>query len=289
MATFNFKAIGTTWKIDIFETISSERGADVYNQIMDRIEVFDKDYSRFRSDSLVTEISKRSDTYRLPDDAELMMELYRDLYERTGGLVTPLIGQLISDAGYDAQYSLKQKGALKKAPRWEDVLTYEYPNLTVNEPVLLDFGAAGKGYLVDIVGGILTDNGITRFCIDAGGDILVRNTEPVRVGLENPDDPSQVIGVYEITEGSICGSAGNRRVWGDFTHIINPETLSSPRDIIAVWVIAKTAILADALATCLFFVPAQTFTNEYHFQYILIRSDHSVEYSKDFKGEIFVG
>ena len=105
MAQFNFKAIGTTWKIDIYEKFSDE----ILSHIMARIELFDKAYSRFREDSLVTEISKSAGNFTLPDDAKLMMDLYRDLYVRTDGLVTPLIGQLISDAGYDAKYSLKAK------------------------------------------------------------------------------------------------------------------------------------------------------------------------------------
>ena len=296
MATFDFKAIGTTWKIDIFDSsilLTSEREKNLYQKVLDRIDIFDRNYSRFRNDSLVTEISKKAGTYTLPDDAKLMMELYFDIYKRTNGLVTPLIGQLISDAGYDAVYSLKQKGQLSQPPRWEDVLIYEYPKLTVNQPVLLDFGAAGKGYLVDIVGELLEACGINHFCIDAGGDILVhtpdsdKKVKPIRIGLEHPDDPTQAIGVYEMNNGSICGSAGNRRVWGDFTHIINPHTLSSPREISAVWVIAKTAIVADALATCLFFVSPDVLVSEYDFQYVIVRNDHSVETSLNFTGEIF--
>jgi thiamine biosynthesis lipoprotein len=152
----------------------------------------------------------------------------------------------------------------------------------------LDFGAAGKGYLIDLVAKVLKENGVVKYCINAGGDILYQNDMPIRVGLENPANTEQVIGVCTLAHGSICGSAGNRRAWGDFTHIINPKTLSSPRNILAVWVCAKTAIVADALATCLFFVPAETLTDTYQFEYVIVRDDFSLEKSAHFPGELFV-
>jgi thiamine biosynthesis lipoprotein len=216
-----------------------------------------------------------------------MLSLYRDLYLRTDGLVTPLVGNLISDAGYDAQYSLKQKKKLEIPPAWDEAMDYQHPTLLIKKPVLLDFGAAGKGYLVDLVGKVLEENNINEYCIDAGGDILFKGGKPIRIGLEDPENTEKVIGVGILENGSICGSAGNRRKWGNFTHIINPKTLTSPTEIIAVWVMAETALLADALATCLFFVKAHTLADAYKFEYIIIYSDRSLEKSPNFQGEVF--
>jgi len=111
---------------------------------------------------------------------------------------------------------------------------------------------------------------------------------PIRVGLENPENTEQVVGVYTLQNGSICGSAGNRRAWGDFTHIMNPKTLDSQREILAVWVIAKTALLADSLATCLFFTKANLLLKNYDFEYVLVRNDYSIEKSENFSGELFI-
>ena len=287
MTEFVFEAIGTKWHIDISKKLSPPEESKIFIMIKDRIDIFDKTYSRFRADSLVTRMSKEDGSFVLPEDALLMLTLYRELYVRTGGLVTPLVGNLISDAGYDAQYSLKQKKKLVKSPQWDETIEYKHPTLMIKKPVILDFGAAGKGYLVDLVGEVLENNGIKDYCIDAGGDILYKGKTPIRIGLEDPDDVKKVIGVGILEGGSICGSAGNRRKWGDFTHIINPKTLKSPTDIIAVWVMAKTALLADALATCLFFVPANTLVDAYKFEYVIIHSDRSLEKSAGFSGEIF--
>ena len=287
MAKFTFEAIGTTWNIDIFQSLSADDEQLLLTRIQDRIEIFDKNYSRFRSDSLVTKMAKEAGVYTVPADAERLFSIYRDLYIRTNGFFTPFVGTLLADAGYDAQYSLQQKKTLEIPPAWENVMTYTHPYLTVKEPTLLDFGAGGKGYLIDIVATVLEENTISKYCINAGGDILYKNTEPIRIGLENPEDSKQVIGVYMLYTGSICGSAGNRRSWGNFTHIINPKTLISPTEIIAVWVVAENALLADALTTCLFFVEASTLLSVYTFEYLIIKKDHSIEKSRNFSAELF--
>lgn len=287
MTQFTFDGIGTKWVIDIYKKLSERKEGELLSKIKARVSVFDKAYSRFREDSLVTKMSRETGTFLLPEDAELIMKLYKDLYDLTGGLVTPLVGNLISDAGYDAKYSLKQKGEFAPVPAWDEVMEYIKPHLHIKKPVILDFGAAGKGYLVDLVGKVLEENGVFEYCIDAGGDILHKGSVPIRIGLENPENIKEVVGVYTLQNGSICGSAGNRRVWGNFTHIFNPKTLKSQKSILAVWVVAKTAIVADALATCLFFVPASTLTKSYDFEYLLIHNDRSVEKSANFSDEIF--
>lgn len=287
MTQFNFEGIGTKWQIDIYEEISPAKESALLSHIRNRIEIFDKNYSRFRDDSLVMQMAKIAGDFVLPADAEKMFALYHDLYKITGGLFTPFVGDMLADAGYDERYTLRQKKELIKAPAWEEVMEYEFPNLKIKKPAILDFGAGGKGYLVDLVGQVLEENGIQAYCIDAGGDILHKNKTAIRVGLENPENTSEVVGIYELQNKSICGSAGNRRAWGDFTHILNPKTGESPRNILAVWVVADTALLADALATCLFFVPATTLS-QYVFEYVLIYADHKLEKSPNFQGEMFV-
>jgi len=290
MAQFKFVAIGTSWQIDIYDALSPHDEEKILKTIKDRIEEFEQTYSRFRDDSLISKISREGGEYILPDDAEPMLSLYRELYALTDGLVTPLIGGLISDAGYDANYTLVPKQNLKSPPSWDDVMAYKHPVLSVKKPVSLDFGAAGKGYLIDLVGKLLEENSIKGYCIDAGGDILrkAKDNKPMRIGLENPQNTTEAVGVYELTNGSICGSAGSRRAWGNFTHIINPKTQTSPRDIIAVWVMADSALLADALTTCLFFVPAAKIREAYKFEYVLLNKDYSVEKSEGFSGELFL-
>jgi thiamine biosynthesis lipoprotein len=274
-------------QIDIFDELNDAEQTDIIQKICVRIAEFDKNYSRFRGDSLVSTMAKQAGEYVMPDDAPPLFDLYETLYRLTDGAVTPLIGQVLVDAGYDASYSLKS-GEVHTPPRYEEVISYAHPKLILKQPALLDFGAAGKGYLIDIVGDLLKREGVLNFSIDAGGDILHSRTKPaLRVGLENPFDAKQVVGVAELGKGSICGSAGNRRVWGKYHHIINPHTLTSPQDIVAVWAIADTALVADGLTTALFFTSPDILRKAYSFEYALLRSDMSLESSSGFPAEFF--
>jgi thiamine biosynthesis lipoprotein len=291
-----FEAIGTAWAVDIYEPIALDQATRLEAAVRARIDVFDQHYSRFRPDSLITAMATTAGRYELPDDAEPLFDLYRELYDRTAGAVTPLIGQTLSDAGYDATYTLgrQRRPQLTPPPRWDEVLTYEYPRLTLERPALLDLGAAGKGYLVDLVCALLEQRfGLTAYCVDAGGDLRYHHpaaaaAPPLRVGLEHPEDATQVIGVAELPSGtSLCGSGTNRRAWGEYHHIMSPHTLDSPRHLLAVWTVASTTLLADALTTALFLVDAATLTSYYDFEYALVGADHSLEHSPGFPAAFF--
>lgn len=288
MRTLEFEAIGTHWCIDILQDISPGHWTELSESIHERIDRFDRDYSRFRADSLVTAMSQSAGEYRLPPDAKPMFDLYRELYDISNGSVTPMIGNTLADAGYDAEYSFRSKD-LRTPPSWDDTLIYAYPSLTIKKPVLLDFGAAGKGYLIDIVASLINNTGVNSYCVDAGGDIAYQHerSSPMRVGLEHPADSKKVIGVVPLSNQCIAGSAGNRRRWGTFHHLIDPTTLTSPEHIWAVWTIADSAKLADAMSTAIYFVPVEILKKRYNFEYLIMYPDSTVAHSDGFTHEIY--
>ena len=131
---FTFTAIGTSWHISLEEELALTKKNAILKAVQDRIGVFDETYSRFRQDSLISKIASQAGEYILPADAKLLFDLYFKLYKLTNGLMTPLVGQVLVDAGYDAQYSLIPK-PLSQPPAWEEVLIYDCPKLTVKQPV----------------------------------------------------------------------------------------------------------------------------------------------------------
>ena len=286
--SFTFEAIGTQWVIEVNQPIEHDAAEALLEKIHARIAVFDQHYSRFRSDSLISQMAQKTGEYELPADAQALLDLYAVAYAETNGTVTPLIGQMLSDAGYDADYSLRSKH-LRAVPTWQQALDYQFPRLTVKQPVLLDFGAAGKGYLVDIISALLHESGVTSYYINAGGDILQHDTagKVVEIGLENPDDLAQVVGIAKISNQSLCGSAGNRRAWGKFHHIIDPHKRASPKHVKAVWVAAENALLADMLTTCLFFVSPDVLHRNHEFEYAIVYADRSLTYSAHFPAHFF--
>ncbi|MEO6513447.1 MAG: FAD:protein FMN transferase [Candidatus Saccharimonadales bacterium] len=284
----SFEAIGTQWNVQVHTAITDNAWSELLTQLHARIEIFDTTYSRFRPDSLITTMWKQAGSYDMPADAYKMLAFYEQLYAVTKGSVTPLIGQTMVDAGYDATYSL-QKKALHRSPKWEEILVYDKDGITLTQPALLDFGAAGKGYLVDILAEILEDAEVQTYVINAGSDIRFRSehNDALEVGLENPLDTSEAVGVARLVNASLCASAGSKRQWAGINHIINPITLKSPENIIASWVIAADTMTADGLATALFFTEPDVLLEQFSFSYALLGSDMSLQRSPDFPVKIF--
>ncbi len=282
-----FEAIGTGFWIGIYEVLNASAWQSLQATIASRIEQFDATYSRFRADSLVTAMAERSGKYALPADGQELLSFYRSMYDATNGKVTPLIGNTMEDAGYDTSYSLRPK-QFRALPSWDDALTVTTDTIRVAQPVMLDFGAAGKGYLIDIIAQLLITAGVQQFCIDAGGDLLCHNlSTALRIGLEQPDDTSRAIGIAQLSSGALCGSAGNRRAWDKFTHIIDPDTKQSPRHIKAVWTQARSAMLADGMATAIYFADPVVLQKVFSFEYVILYNNNQAIVSSGFSGELF--
>ncbi|MCS5717874.1 FAD:protein FMN transferase [Herbiconiux sp. CPCC 205763] len=294
-AFFDFEAIGTHWQIET----ASPLDAHVRQAVLERVERFDATYSRFRTDSLVTAIAERPGRYAFPDDAVELFALYDRLAVATAGAVDPLVGRDLELLGYDRDYSLRPavddprataSGATdaRGRPSWNTDIVREGRVVTTERPVVIDVGAAGKGLLVDLVAGVLREQGIDRYVVDASGDLVHAGPQPIRVGLEHPLVAGQAIGVAELQNASLCASASNRRSWGEgLHHILDGRTGNPARDVIATWVVAADTALADGLATALFFTGAHRLAETFHFSYVRLYADGRAERSRDFRGELF--
>lgn len=294
-----FAALGTVWQIDTDRALSPAE----WDAVDDRIADYDRTYSRFRDDSLVARLAAGPGTVEFPLDVLPLVELYRRLYDGTDGAVTPLIGGTLADLGYDAHYSFRPRTDPRPTPAWDDVMTWDGPVLTTRRPLVLDVGAAGKGHLVDIVGALLTSFGIDSWVVDGSGDLrhrapAVDPDDTLRVGLEHPLVPGQVIGVAPLCDDALAASAGNRRTWTDANsadgarlhHVVDPRTGRPTHDVLATWVIADSALVADGLATALFFTdPDRTrdLAAAFGADWVRVAGDGSATWSPTFEGELF--
>ena len=281
--SFKFKALGTYWQVETIVQLP----LSLIHLIEARIKSFDKTYSRFRKDSLIFQISQHAGSYVFPEDGNILFDFYKKLYDSTSGKITPLIGDVLERAGYDANYSFEVKPQ-KAISGWDEVLEWKGTSLKVTQPVMLDFGAAGKGYLIDIVGQLLVQNNIFDFVVDGSGDLMQRGKIDNVVGLEHPLRPGEIIGTIEVINQSLCASATNRRVWGNgFHHIFDPDSLKPTEQIIATWVIATDTITADGLATALFFTEPLALASEFSFEYVRMHAGGAIDYSSIFEGQLY--
>jgi thiamine biosynthesis lipoprotein len=283
-STFSFEGIGTRWEISTLTDVAPA----VRDELLRTVEEYDKTWSRFRSDSLVSGLSRRPGTMTLPGHAAELREVYSALYRLSNGAMTPLIGSSLERLGYDSAYALAPFGSPLAPPLWEDVLDWSATELTAKEPVVLDVGAAGKGQLVDLLGEVLMLRGHNDFLVDGSGDMLHAGNHPVTVALEHPYNPRQAIGTVDLDNTALCASASNRRSWGDGLHHVLDGTTGKPiNTTVAAWTMAGSALVADALATALFMVEAPRLEDEFDFSWLTVSSSGAAAFSNRFEGRLF--
>ena len=250
--SLTFEALGTAWSIETAEPLSSS----FKNRITQCINAFSARYSRFDPSSFVSVAARYGGTYRAPRGMSDLLWHYDKLYALSSGAINPLVGTSLEALGYDASYSFVAKEPIS-APSYEHALHLKGRTVSIARGALLDVGAIGKGYLVDAVAQLVKAHHAT-YVIDGSGDMRVHTatTEPEIIGLEDPRDPSRVIGAVRLHDGALCASAPNRRAWQENLHHIIDARTGRPleTDIIATWAIASTTTVADALTTALFFV-----------------------------------
>ncbi len=280
---WRFDAIGTLWRIETPHPLArAERDA-----VSAEIDAFDRAWSRFRPDSIVTRLARAGGAVPLPVDAAVMLNAYAALADATDGAVNPLVGRSLELLGYDADVTLRATGRAAAPAPWHRTLTWHDGMLRLAAPAVIDVGALGKGRLVDRVLALVVAAVGADAVVDAGGDIALRGPAE-RIALEHPYDPTRAIGVVEVADAALCASAVNRRAWGDgLHHVLDARTGAPVRTIAATWAIARDAMTADATATALFFDGGPRFAHERAVEWVRMTTDGRVEWSPGSKAELF--
>ncbi|GAB6856985.1 FAD:protein FMN transferase [Microbacterium xylanilyticum] len=286
MHAWRFEAIGTVWEIETAHPLTMDEREAVGEAIDD----FDQTWSRFRGDSLVTALAEAPQEVPAPPDAAPMLDLYRALSDATHGAVQPLVGDSLAARGYDAGYTMRDRGARPAPHDWTGLLAWDHTALALHAPALIDVGAVGKGRLVDVVHDLLGSLGHAERVVDASGDLRLSGG-PIRVGLEHPFDATSAIGVAVVADAALCGSAVNRRAWpgqhGGLHHVLDARTGEPVRMIAAAWAIADEAMLADAAATALFFDGGPEFAARFGVEWVRMTTAGGVEWSAGTRMEVF--
>jgi thiamine biosynthesis lipoprotein len=104
-----------------------------------------------------------------------------------------------------------------------------------------------KGWAVDRAGALLDAAGVERWCIDAGGDVLLRGG-PWRVGIRHPRRRRKLAAVLALSDAAVATSGTYERG----RHIVDPHTGRPPAGVASVTVVGRELATADAYATAAF-------------------------------------
>ncbi|MGH2272391.1 FAD:protein FMN transferase [Anaerohalosphaeraceae bacterium U12dextr] len=125
------------------------------------------------------------------------------------------------------------------------------------EGMKLDVGAIAKGYAVDIAMEAMRTQGAVAGMVDLGGNVRCFGPGPAGgnwyIGLRDPRHTEKTLIKLRLNEMAVATSGDYERyavVDGQpQSHILNPKTSESVKELASVTIIAPTAMQADALST----------------------------------------
>lgn len=252
MTVFECDGIGTHWWFELHDAVVPP---DIEQLVTTAIADFDQAYSRFKPNSYIGRLNRDKQLLQPPRELYEMFLFGKQMYEISGGAFDMSIGGALHAAGYGSR---KNAGQIATDMWGKTVLSPE--KIIIPASVIVDNGGFGKGWLIDNLGRLLQNHGVQEFIINGGGDILVHCKAPQKFGLEDSVHAGKLVGSTMITHGALAVSANNKRVWqhqgNTYSHIFDPHTGQPASSTVAsVYVKAKTALIADTMATILLLRP----------------------------------
>ena len=122
----------------------------------------------------------------------------------------------------------------------------------------ITLAGVAKGYAVDKAIEAIVRCNIRHALVNAGGDIRgiggKDDNVPWRIAIRDPRDKNRIVTTLELCDQAIATSGTYRRSFGD---ILNPKVGRPAQGVLSSTVIARTAMDADMLATCMFVLGAE--------------------------------
>ena len=251
----DIQGIGTHWWFELHNTTNT---SEYYrNIICDEINKFEKSYSRFLPDSLVSQLNKQQILANPPTELIALLTICSQYYGLTNGSFNPALGEILENRGYDIEYSFEHKSKPETLVNFDDLVILNDSEIRLNGSGNIDLGGLGKGFLIDKLADIFCHElDLNSFLINGGGDIYVSSDYQKEVILEHPFTPGYTMGSIDLQGQSLGCSSNQKRNWktkntGEtFGHIIDPWDINKYINL-ASFVVADTAVVADIVATVL--------------------------------------
>ena len=165
----------------------------------------------------------------------------------------------------DSEYGVPTIEELEaaKTDSIEDIVLLD-KNKIANNHVNIDLGAIAKGYVTELAADYLEKEGISRYIINAGGNVVVGGNEEEKkysIGIEDPEDPTGIFKVIYGNNMAVVTSGGYNRYYEwegkRYSHIINPNTLFPDNYVKSVTVVCSSSKFADVLSTMLYMMSVE--------------------------------
>lgn len=253
---------GTVYSI----TYSNSDNQDLSQQITDALDAVNNSLSMFNKESVISKINNNQPV--------VLDSLFLTVWEKgqyvsrcTDGAFDMTVAPLVDLWGFGlknrekvesvAVDSVRQYVGYELAVLKDGVISKSYPEMRI------DAGAIAKGYACDVVADTLEAYGCTDFCVEIGGELVVKGVNPKgtnwHIAINKPLEDSLCLNreIQDVIELTNCGMAtsGNYRNYYEmdgkkYSHTIDPRTgYPVQHSLLSATIVAPDCMTADAWAT----------------------------------------
>jgi thiamine biosynthesis lipoprotein len=256
-----WKAMGSPCELQLFagDPDVARRAASRASADVRRLEAR---YSRYRSDSLLSEINRVAAVGgRIEVDGETaaLLDYAASCHRESDGLFDVTSGVLRRAWRFDRGQppDAAQVEALLERVGWHR-LVWDRPVLAFPVPGLeLDLGGVVKEYAADRAAALCRDAGASSGLVNLGGDIRIigprPDGSPWRIGIRHPRRRHALLRTLELHRGALASSGDYERCivfeGVRYGHILNPRTGWPVRHLASVSVVGDLCVVAGSAAT----------------------------------------
>jgi thiamine biosynthesis lipoprotein len=265
--------LGTIVEV-VVDTESGTLGHAAIDRAFETISVIQKRMSFHDPSSAVSRLNREADkrAVSVDDKTFRVLEIAQEFHEASEGVFDITIAPELEEAGFlPRKYAL---GSGRPAPVWPrrgvrsdvryqtgagrtlavtaDIELFPDRFVRFRRPDLrIDLGGIAKGFAVDEAVATLQAFGIESGLINAGGDLQVFGPRQFTVEIRDPSAPGKMVAALPLRNQAISTSAhyfadriSATALTGPF---VDPRTRAMAAPVLAVTVIAPSAVFADAL------------------------------------------
>ena len=255
-----FKAMASLCQV-LVAACSHEDAMAAAKRAEEEVRRIEQKYSRYRSDSVLSQINHKAGREAVSCDAETchLLEKADLLYRHSDGLFDITSGVLRKAWHFDDPalpapallHELLGRVDWRKVEREADTVFLREPGMEI------DFGGFGKEYATDRAAQILQAHGIRHGYVNLGGDLRIvgpkPDGEPWAIGIRHPRRDDKPIATIPVTHGALATSGDYERYFEldgqRYCHILNPKTGYPVRHWQSISVLATDTLSAGSLST----------------------------------------
>ena len=258
---FQGQTMGTTWSVKSVGQCSATQ--QMFDQ---RLIDINLTASTYIADSEISQLNRASEqVVPLSDDLATLIKLSLQVANNTDGRFDITVGNLVNLWGFgpDIRSTPPQRQTISQALRQVgyQALVLDGNQLRFDAKRTIDLSAIAKGWGVDQLGQILSNQGCANYLAEIGGELLAKGVnkhgQPWRVAVERPEIQGQsAMQVIQLDNQAVATSGDYRNFYKyegkRYSHTIDPTTgYPVTHQVASVTVVATTSALADAYATAL--------------------------------------